>query len=159
MPVIQINIASKRRSSIEVRRLADDVLKDRLSQVPGVAAVTVTGGDVREIRVEVDKSRLAAYNISISQIVSALQQENLNMPSGTIKEDKPQLRRAHDGRVHRPAADPQRAHPQRQRQPESDHPRCRDGEEIPWPSPTPTPASTVARASPSPCKSSPTPIP
>jgi len=86
LPVIQLNMSSTTRSSIEVRRLADDFLKDRLSQLPGVAEVSVSGGDVREIQVKVDKSRLEAYRLSISQVVSALQSENLNLPSGTIEE-------------------------------------------------------------------------
>ncbi|HEX2950684.1 MAG TPA: efflux RND transporter permease subunit, partial [Armatimonadota bacterium] len=86
MPVIRMNIASTRRSPLEIRRIADDIVKDRLSQVPGVASVSVAGGDIREIRVEVDKDRLAAYNLSISQIVSALQNEDLNLPSGTVEE-------------------------------------------------------------------------
>jgi HAE1 family hydrophobic/amphiphilic exporter-1 len=87
MPVVQLSLASERRSSQEVRRLADDVIKDRLSQISGVAAVRVTGGDVREVRVEVDKARLEAYGIGMTQVVNALRLENLNLPSGTIKED------------------------------------------------------------------------
>jgi HAE1 family hydrophobic/amphiphilic exporter-1 len=86
MPVISLNMSSTRRSSIEVRHLADDVLKDQLSQLPGVASVSVSGGDVREIDVEVDKDRLNAYGIGINQVVSALQAEDLNLPSGTIQE-------------------------------------------------------------------------
>ncbi len=86
LPVIQVNMASDRRGSIDVRRLADDFLKDRLSQLPGVADVTVSGGDVREIQVKVDKNRLEAYKLNIDQIVSALNNENLNLPSGTIEE-------------------------------------------------------------------------
>ncbi|MHB9110476.1 MAG: efflux RND transporter permease subunit [Armatimonadota bacterium] len=88
MPVVQLSLSSKRRSSQEVRRIGDDVIKDRLSQISGVAAVRVAGGDVREVRVEVDKARLEAYGVGISQVVSALQMENLNLPSGTIKESK-----------------------------------------------------------------------
>jgi len=86
IPVLQLNVASSRRTSEYVRRLADDVIKDRLSQVPGVASVNITGGDVREIKVEVNKDRLDAYNIGINQVVNALAAENLNLPSGTIKE-------------------------------------------------------------------------
>ena len=69
-----------------MRRLADDFLKDRLSQLPGVADVTVSGGDVREVQVRVDKDRLQAYKLNIDQVVSALNNENLNLPSGTIEE-------------------------------------------------------------------------
>lgn len=86
LPVVQLNISSTRYSSLEVRRLADDLLKDRFSQLPGVASVGVSGGDVREVRVEVDKARLEAYHLNIAQVVAALQAENLNLPSGTIKE-------------------------------------------------------------------------
>jgi len=88
MPVVQLALSSRKRSSRDVRQLADDVIKDRLSQISGVAAVQVAGGDVREVRVEVDKARLEAYGIGISQVVAALQRENLNLPSGAIKEDK-----------------------------------------------------------------------
>ena len=64
------------------------MVKDRLSQVNGVASVSVNGGDVREIKVLVDKHRLEAYGLSISQIVNTLSAENLNLPSGTIKEEQ-----------------------------------------------------------------------
>jgi len=85
-PVVTICISSQRRRSQDVRLLADDVVKDRLSQLAGVASVDVAGGDVREIRVEVDKDRLDAYGLNINQVVNALAAENLNLPSGTIKE-------------------------------------------------------------------------
>jgi len=88
LPVVQLSAASGRRPSQEVRRIADDIIKDRLSQISGVASVSIYGGDVREIRVEVDKARLEAYGLSIAQVVSAIQLENLNLPSGTVKEQE-----------------------------------------------------------------------
>ncbi|HEY3416313.1 MAG TPA: efflux RND transporter permease subunit, partial [Armatimonadota bacterium] len=87
LPVIRLSMSSKRRESKDVRQMADDLIKDRLSQLTGVASVDVSGGDVREVRVEVDKGRLEAYGISITQVVNALQAENLNLPSGTIEEE------------------------------------------------------------------------
>jgi HAE1 family hydrophobic/amphiphilic exporter-1 len=86
IPVISLSVASDRRASQEVRQIADDILKDRLSQINGVAAVSVSGGDIREVRVEVDKHRLEAYRLNIAQVVSALKAENLNLPSGSIDE-------------------------------------------------------------------------
>ncbi len=85
-PVIKLSLTSQRLSSVEIRRLADDVVKDRLSQLTGVASVSITGGDIREIQVNVDKSRLRAYGLSITQVVSALKAENLNLPSGSVEE-------------------------------------------------------------------------
>jgi HAE1 family hydrophobic/amphiphilic exporter-1 len=54
------------RPPYELRDLADNLIKDRLSSVPGVAAVTVSGGQKREILVAIDKERLNAYGLSIN---------------------------------------------------------------------------------------------
>ncbi len=86
IPVIQLSLTSPRRESREIRRLADDIVKDRLGQIPGVAAVAVTGGDIREVQVNVDKARLEAYGLNILQVVNALKAENLNFPAGSIDE-------------------------------------------------------------------------
>jgi HAE1 family hydrophobic/amphiphilic exporter-1 len=74
------------RPPYELRDLADNLIKDRLSSVPGVAAVTVSGGQKREILVAIDKERLNAYGLSINQVVQALQAANLNLPAGRITE-------------------------------------------------------------------------
>jgi HAE1 family hydrophobic/amphiphilic exporter-1 len=86
-PVLWLGISSKRPAR-ELRELADDVIKDRLGKIAGVGAVTVTGGDIREIQVNVDKNRLEAYGLTINQIVQALSLGNLNLPSGRITEGR-----------------------------------------------------------------------
>jgi HAE1 family hydrophobic/amphiphilic exporter-1 len=85
IPVISVAMSSK-RPAVQLRKIADDVVKYRLGQLPGVAAVSVAGGDIREIQVRVDKGRLDAYGLSIQQLNQLLQAENLNIPAGTIKE-------------------------------------------------------------------------
>ena len=84
-PILYLGMSSKRPAK-ELRQLVDDVVKDRLGKLTGVAAVTVTGGEQREIQVNVDKNRLEAYGLSIGQISQALTAGNLNLPSGRIKE-------------------------------------------------------------------------
>jgi len=86
MPILYLGMSSKRPAR-EMRALADDVVKDRLGKLKGVAAVTISGGDIREIQVNVDKNRLEAYGISIGQIQQALASQNMNLPSGRIKEN------------------------------------------------------------------------
>ena len=83
MPVLNIGLSGT-RSPRELRRIADDVVKPRFERVPGVAAVNVTGGRVREIRVEVDQERLRAFGLAISQIEDTLRAENLNVPGGKV---------------------------------------------------------------------------
>ncbi len=82
-PVLNIGLSGT-RSQRELRRIADDVVKPRFERVPGVAAVNVTGGRVREIRVEVDQERLRAFGIALSQIEDTLRAENLNVPGGKV---------------------------------------------------------------------------
>lgn len=74
------------RSSRDLRVIADTTVKDRLGQVPGVAAVFVAGGDQREIQVALDKSRLDAYGLTLTEVAQAIRQQNLNVPSGRVTE-------------------------------------------------------------------------
>lgn len=87
IPVLTLGIEGE-LSARELRRLADDVVKDRLGRVGGVASVSVSGGDLREIQVIVDKTRLDAYNLSILQVTDAIRNENLNVPAGNIKQGR-----------------------------------------------------------------------
>lgn len=84
-PVIYLGMKGE-RSLKQLRFMADTQIKYRLAQVPGVGQVEVTGGDVREIRVAVNKRRLEAWNMSISDVVSAIFRANANIPSGHVTE-------------------------------------------------------------------------
>lgn len=75
-----------RLSGYELRELAENVVKPRLERVDGVAAVNISGGRIREVRVEVDQDRLRALGLSVLQIEDILRRENLNIPSGRIKQ-------------------------------------------------------------------------
>jgi HAE1 family hydrophobic/amphiphilic exporter-1 len=61
------------------------VVKQRLEKVTGVAAVNISGGQEREILVEVDRGRMEATNISLSAVVDSLRNTNLNYPAGTTQ--------------------------------------------------------------------------
>ncbi len=71
----------------ELRILADELVSDRLAKVGGVASVSVSGGEQREIQVAVDRDRLQAYQLGINQIVQSIKSENMNVPAGAIKEN------------------------------------------------------------------------
>jgi HAE1 family hydrophobic/amphiphilic exporter-1 len=86
-PIMYMGVTGD-RSIKQIRYLADHVIQYRLAQIPGVGRVDVTGGDEREIRVSVDKQRLEAYGLSITDVVNALGRANVNVPSGHITEGK-----------------------------------------------------------------------
>ncbi len=69
----------------ELTRLANDVIKKRLQKVDGVASAIVSGGQEREILVEVDLGKMQSSNISLAGIVDSLKSSNINYPAGTTQ--------------------------------------------------------------------------
>ena len=90
MPVMMIGLSSHLPLA-QLKRIADDVVKDRLGKVPGVAAITLTGGETREIRVALDRGRLESLGLTVSDVARAVSAQNLNLPSGDIDEGKQQF--------------------------------------------------------------------
>jgi len=82
-PILTLAVSGP-RSDTELRTLADNQLKNRLQQVNGVANLDIYGGKKREIKINVDRDALSAYNISIAQLTSRLDQENINFPGGRL---------------------------------------------------------------------------
>jgi len=80
MPIMVLNLSGE--NLVELRHLAEEEIKYKLEQVKGVASVIVMGGKEREIQVKVGRNRLAAVNLSISQVVNTIRAENLNLPAG-----------------------------------------------------------------------------
>lgn len=72
----------------ELFDLADLTLRDRLSQIPGMATVDVIGGKRREIQIQVDVNRLASYGLTILDVLGAIGRENLDLPSGHITQSR-----------------------------------------------------------------------
>jgi HAE1 family hydrophobic/amphiphilic exporter-1 len=72
-----------------------DLLKQRvkpvLSRVDGVGQVTLVGGQEREIKVLVNRDKLQNYGLSLLQLVQAVQQANLEFPTGKIKSEDAQI--------------------------------------------------------------------
>ncbi|MBN1998274.1 efflux RND transporter permease subunit [candidate division KSB1 bacterium] len=80
-PIMFIGVTST-MNPLELRELVEDQVKYRLERVPGVAAVNVYGGLNREIHIELYAAQLKALGLSTDAIISALQNENRNIPSG-----------------------------------------------------------------------------
>ena len=73
-------------SPIELREVAEREVKPFLQRLEGVAAVSVSGGLVREIVLEVDQGRLYAYNLSLEDVAAKIGQANYSFPAGTIEQ-------------------------------------------------------------------------
>lgn len=86
-PVMTIAVGGQ-KSLAELYDIANDTIKDRLETVPGVASVSIEGGRKREVRVNIDRSRMESYGLAANQIIQLLKAENINIPGGTVKNEK-----------------------------------------------------------------------
>jgi HAE1 family hydrophobic/amphiphilic exporter-1 len=84
-PIIRIGLFGQ-ESLISLRLLGDEQVRPELESLEGVAAVRVNGGLEEEIHVEVDGPKLATLRIPLSQVVSRLEQENVNLTGGQLKD-------------------------------------------------------------------------
>jgi HAE1 family hydrophobic/amphiphilic exporter-1 len=89
-PVMTIALSAD-RSLRELTELADKTVRVQLERVSGVGEVQVVGGLDRAINVWIDAERLAAYQLSISQVEDALQRQNADVPGGNVITNKEEL--------------------------------------------------------------------
>jgi HAE1 family hydrophobic/amphiphilic exporter-1 len=82
-PMMELAVSAPRPLE-EIYKVADKVIKDRLSRIDGVASIDITGKRQREIRVEVSPQRLRAYGLSLMDVMGAVTAGNLNVPAGHI---------------------------------------------------------------------------
>lgn len=64
-------LTSQSRSLMDLRTLADWTLKPRLLAVPGVAKVSVFGGDVKEVQIQIHREQLAKYGLTVGEVLDA----------------------------------------------------------------------------------------
>lgn len=87
MPILDLAVNSPRPLE-EVYKICEDEIKPELAKINGLANIDLVGGKEREIRIEADKSALAARGLSLINLVSIIAGENLNVPSGHISEGR-----------------------------------------------------------------------
>ncbi len=86
-PVVIMGISSP-MNPVELTSLIENQLRFRLAKVPGVAQVDTWGQYKREIRIELDPTKINALGISINDILDAPRDANLDLPAGSINQGK-----------------------------------------------------------------------
>ena len=84
-PVMQLALSSTSQSHAAISRLAEDSLADRFRAIDGVATVNVSGSLKRELSVLLRAEKLREYNVSVSEVVTALRNQNTNAPVGKVR--------------------------------------------------------------------------
>ncbi len=85
-PIMRMGVADKtgQLSPLELRTMVEDTVQAPLQRVANVAAVDVTGGEEREIRILLNAEAMRARRIAPQQVIGALQAENLTIPGGSV---------------------------------------------------------------------------
>lgn len=84
LPVCTV-VLSSNMDPRDLYDLAYNVIEPQLEHLPGVAQAGVTGGEIREIHLVIDRSKLQALNIPITTVTQAVANSNLILPSGDLK--------------------------------------------------------------------------
>ena len=84
-PIIRLGLHGT-QTMFELRRLADREIKRELEAIPGVAAVKVKGGLEEQIHVDLNEQRISLMGLDVSEINQALDQANVNLPGGQMRE-------------------------------------------------------------------------
>ncbi|MBV9296245.1 MAG: efflux RND transporter permease subunit, partial [Acidobacteriaceae bacterium] len=83
-PILTLALTSKTVPLTKIEDLADTTLSQKISQLPGVGLVSITGGQKPSIRIRVNPAALAAYGLSLEDVRTALNQSNLNQAKGNF---------------------------------------------------------------------------
>ncbi len=84
-PILILSVTGPNLEPLQLKLLAEKMIKDNLEKVEGVASVSLSGGVTREILVEIDQSRLEANHLSLLEVVRSIEEANVSYPAGSIK--------------------------------------------------------------------------
>ncbi|QCO18048.1 MdtB/MuxB family multidrug efflux RND transporter permease subunit (plasmid) [Azospirillum brasilense] len=83
-PILTLALTSKTLPLTQVQDLADSRFAQKLSQLPGVGLVSLSGGHRPAVRIRANVQALAAYGLNIDDLRSTINTANVNSPKGTI---------------------------------------------------------------------------
>ncbi len=83
--VLTIGITSANQTPMQLRTLADWTLKPQILAVPGVSDVSVYGGQIKQVQIQVDPNALARYGLSFQDVMSAAQRATANIGLGFVE--------------------------------------------------------------------------
>ncbi len=101
IPVLAVALSGP-ASVGEVTEYADKTFRRRLESVLGVGQVQLIGGQPRQINVIVDTAKLTGLNLTVAQVVQALQAQNIQIPGGRVEQGIRDLTLRTYGRVSKP---------------------------------------------------------
>ncbi|MDD5089939.1 MAG: efflux RND transporter permease subunit, partial [Candidatus Wallbacteria bacterium] len=84
LPVVQLAVTSSQWDQVRLRSWVEDWLQNQLLAVSGVAGTEIAGGLKREIRVHLDQEALEKYQLSLTDVLRRLKEENTELFGGRV---------------------------------------------------------------------------
>ncbi len=87
LPILSVALTGS-MSQRELTVLAEEVIVKRLKAVGGVAAAEIKGGVDREIQLRLDSRQMAAYGLTVPEVLASLRSENIDTPGGKVSDGR-----------------------------------------------------------------------
>jgi multidrug efflux pump len=84
-PIVLLQISSEKRNLMELSEIANNMFKERFQTIPGVSQVMIWGERKYSIRLWMDPEKLAAYELTPLDVYSAVNSQNLELPTGALE--------------------------------------------------------------------------
>lgn len=85
IPVMQFAVSSDMEPT-KFYKLVEDRIQPQFAKLQGVGQINLIGGSEREIQVYIDRNKLRTYNLSILQVLQAVQKANMDFPTGSVEQ-------------------------------------------------------------------------
>ena len=99
-PILMIAIQSSKRTLLELSEIADLTVKEQLQTIPDVSSVQIWGEKRYSMRLRLDPTKLAAHGLTPVDVKNAINQENVELPSGSIEGNTVELTLRTMGQMH-----------------------------------------------------------
>jgi multidrug efflux pump len=84
-PVLTLALTSDTMPLSQVEDLGDTVLAQKMSQIPGVGLVSISGGQKPAVRIQANPTALASYGLGLEDVRTALAQQNVDQAKGSVE--------------------------------------------------------------------------
>ncbi len=89
--IISMTVQSETRNALELSDYAENVISQRLETIPGVSGVQIWGQKRYAMRLWINPYQLASYGLTVADVRKALNDQNVELPSGKITGDNTEL--------------------------------------------------------------------
>ncbi len=83
--ILSITVQSDKRTLLELSETGNNVFKERMQTIPGVSEIRIWGEKKYAMKLEMDPAKLSAYGLSPLDVRTALNQQNVELPSGRVE--------------------------------------------------------------------------